>query len=334
MEFYLPVIWATIIAVGVFLYVVLDGFDLGIGIMFLSRRAETERDVMMNSVAPVWDGNETWLIIGGAGLMGTFPLAYATIMPALYLPIMIMLIALVFRGVAFEFRFKADTSKRFWDLAFFGGSFTATFFQGINLGAFVQGFAVTDGVFTGGTFDWLTPFTILVGLSLLPGYALLGATWLIMKTEGELQAHARRMANQLFIIVLIAMGAVSLWMVAFDEGIRQRWFSFPNIFFLAPVPVLTAAVAFNLWRSLRSGHETMPFIMTIAMFALGYVGLAVSRFPYVVPPSISIWDAAAAPNTQLFILVGTVIILPVVLGYTIYVYRVFRGKVRPGEGYH
>jgi len=334
MEFILPIVWGAIIAIGVFLYVVLDGFDLGIGILFLSRRAEAERDVMMNSVAPVWDGNETWLIIGGAGLMGTFSLAYATIMPALYLPITIMLIALVFRGVAFEFRFKADSSKKFWDMAFFGGSFTATFFQGINLGAFVQGFNVENGVFAGGAFDWLTPFTILVGLSLLPGYALLGATWLVMKTEGSLQAHARTMANQLFIIVLIAMGSVSLWMVAFDAGIRERWFSLPNIYFLAPVPILTAGVAFNLWRSLRSGHETMPFVMVIAMFALGYLGLAVSRFPYVVPPSISIWDAAAAPDTQLFILVGTLIILPVVLGYTVYVYRVFRGKVRVGEGYH
>ncbi len=230
MEFYLPIIWGGIIAVAVFLYVVLDGFDLGIGILFLSRRAESERDVMMNTVAPVWDGNETWLIIGGAGLMGTFPIAYATIMPALYLPLMIMLIALVFRGVAFEFRFKAERSKKFWDLAFFGGSFTATFFQGISLGAFVQGFDVTDSVFTGGVFDWLTPFTVLVGLSLLPGYALLGSTWLIMKTEGALQAHARRMVSQLFIIVLMAMGTVSLWMVVFDAGIRARWFSLPNIF--------------------------------------------------------------------------------------------------------
>lgn len=334
MEFYLPIIWGGIIAVAVFLYVVLDGFDLGIGILFLSRESEDERDVMMNTVAPVWDGNETWLIIGGAGLMGTFPIAYATIMPALYLPLMIMLIALIFRGVAFEFRFKADRSRKFWDLAFFGGSFTATFFQGVNLGAFVQGIEVTEGIFTGGAFDWLTPFTILVGLSLLPGYALLGSTWLVMKTEGELQAHARHMANKLFIIVLMAMGAVSLWMVAFDQGIRERWFSLPNIFFLAPVPVLTAAVSFNLWRALRTGRETMPFVMAIVLFALGYIGLAVSRFPYVVPPSISIWDAAAAPKTQMFLLVGTLIILPVILAYTVYVYRVFRGKVRIGDGYH
>lgn len=334
MEMALPVIWAGIIALAVFFYVLLDGFDLGIGMMFLSRKAEAERDLMMNTVAPVWDGNETWLIIGGAGLMGTFPVAYATIMPALYLPITAMLICLVFRGVAFEFRFKAERSKPMWDLAFFGGSLGATFFQGVSLGAFVQGFAVAEGGFVGGPLDWLTPFTILVGLSLLPGYGLLGATWLILKTEGALQAHARRLARQLTIIVLIAMAAVSLWMVGFAPDIRERWFTLPNFFFLAPVPMLTAVAAYVLWRSLAAGRDLMPFVMTIALFTLGYGGLAVSRWPYVVPPSVTIWEAASAPETQLFILVGTLITLPLILAYTFYVYRTFRGKVALGAGYH
>lgn len=334
MEFALPIIWAGVIALAVFFYVLLDGFDLGIGMLFLSRKSVADRDLMMNTVAPVWDGNETWLIIGGAGLMGTFPLAYATIMPALYLPITIMLICLVFRGVAFEFRFKADSSKFLWDLAFFGGSLGASFFQGVSLGAYVQGFNVVEGVYAGGPLDWLTPFSILVGLSLLPGYGLLGATWLIMKTTGEMQKHARRMARQFTIIVLIAMGSVSLWMVTFAPDVRERWFALPNFFFLAPVPLLAACAAFTLWRSLAKGHEIRPFVMSIALFGLGYLGLGVSRWPYVVPPSVTIWEAASAPGTQLFILVGALITLPFVLGYTFFVYRVFRGKVTTGTGYH
>ena len=332
MEHLLPIIWAGVIAFGVFLYVVLDGFDLGVGILFLSRETQHERDLMMNSIAPFWDGNETWLVVGGAGLMGTFPLAYATLLPAFYLPVMVMLIALVFRGVAFEFRFKAERSRGVWDLAFFAGATVTTFCQGVMLGAFVQGVKVENGVYAGGAFDWLTPFSILVGLALLPGYALLGATWLVMKTHGQVQAHARRMARVLLLMVMAAMAIISLWMVIFDAGVRERWFSLPNIFWLMPVPALAALAAFVLWRSAATAAETRPFQMAIALFTLGYLGLGVSRWPYVVPPSITIWDAASPPATQGFILVGVAITLPLVLGYTFYVYRVFRGKT--GEGYH
>lgn len=332
MEQLLPVIWAGVIAFGVFMYVVLDGFDLGIGILFLTRADQGERDLMMNSIAPFWDGNETWLVVGGAGLMGAFPLAYAALLPAFYLPIMVMLLALVFRGVAFEFRFKAERSRPLWDVAFAAGATLCTFCQGVILGAFVQGVKVEDGVFSGGAFDWLTPFSILVGLALLPGYALLGACWLIMKAHGPVQSHARAAAGKLLLAVVAAMGVISAWMVIFDAGVRERWFTLPNLFFLMPVPVLAGICALVLWRSLAKGPEARPFQMAVALFSLGYFGLGVSRFPYVVPPSMTIWDAASPPATQGFILAGVALTLPLVLGYTFYVYRVFRGKT--GAGYH
>jgi cytochrome d ubiquinol oxidase subunit II len=326
LENILPVVWAGIIAFAVFFYVVLDGFDLGIGILFLSRKARAERDLMMNSVAPVWDGNETWLVIGGAGLMGTFPRAYAALLPALYLPVIVMLIALIFRGVAFEFRFKADRSQPLWDLAFFVGATLAAFFQGVILGTLVQGVPPEQAP----PAVWLTPFSLIVGVSLVAGYALLGACWLIMKTTGDLQEHARRAARPLLLLVLAAMGIVSLWMVVFHADVRTRWFSLPNLFFLAPVPILAAAAALVLWRSLSRGPDARPFLMAIALFTLGYLGLGVSRWPYIVPPSLTIWQAASPPKTQLFILAGAVVILPMVLGYFAYLYRLFRGKVSGG----
>ena len=329
----LPIIWAGIIAMAVFFYVLLDGFDLGIGILFLSRKHEHDRDLMMNTVAPVWDGNETWLVIGGAGLMGTFPLAYSVIMPALYLPIIIMLIALVFRGVCFEFRFKAEGAKHIWDYAFFTSSTVATFFQGVNLGAFIQGFPVQGHTYVGGAFHWLTPFALVVGLALLPGYALLGSTWLVMKTEGAVHDHMRKISEALLAAVIVGMGIVSLWVVIFFPDIRARWFTLPTFFYLVPVPLLTAGAAFTLWRALRKGNDTLPFVMAMALFALGYLGLGVSRFPHIIPPDITIWDAAAAPSALSFMLVGAAVVLPVVLGYTFYVYRVFRGKLQAGHGY-
>jgi cytochrome d ubiquinol oxidase subunit II len=264
--------------------------------------------------------------------MGAFPLAYATLLPAFYLPVIIMLLALVFRGVAFEFRFKAERSRDLWDRAFFLGATVATFCQGVILGAFVQGVKVENGVYAGGPWDWLTPFSILVGLALLPGYALLGATWLVMKTEGLVQAHVRKMSLRLLVLVMAAMAVISLWMVIFDPGVRARWFALPNIFWLAPVPLLAAGAAFVLWRSLASGPDARPFQMAIALFSLGYLGLGVSLWPYVVRPSLTIWDAASPPVTQGFILAGVAITLPLVLGYTFYAYRVFRGKT--GSGYH
>lgn len=332
-EFALPVIWAGIIAMAVFLYVLLDGFDLGIGILFLTRKAERDRDLMMNTVAPVWDGNETWLVIGGAGLMGTFPLAYSVIMPALYMPLIIMLIALVFRGVCFEFRFKAESSKHIWDYAFFASSTVATLFQGVNLGAFLQGFPVEGHSFAGNAFDWLTPFSLIVGAALLPGYALLGSTWLVMKTEGAVHDHMRKISKGLLAAVIVGMGVVSLWVVIFFPDIRARWFTLPTFFYLMPVPLLTAAAALTLWRALRKNNDTLPFVMAVALFGLGYLGLGVSRFPNIIAPDITIWDAASDVSAQGFMLVGAAIVLPVVLGYTFFVYRVFRGKLRAGHGY-
>jgi cytochrome d ubiquinol oxidase subunit II len=316
------------------MYVILDGFDLGIGILFPLAESERERDQMMNSVAPFWDGNETWLVLGGAGMMVAFPLAYSIILPALYLPVIIMLLALVFRGVAFEFRWLGVTSKPQWTFAFAAGSTLAAFCQGLILGGLIQGIKVENDAFAGGAFDWATPFAMLCGLGLVAGYALLGATWLIMKTEGRIADQARAKARMLLVTVLVLMAIVSLWTpLAFDR-IAARWFSLPNILFFWWVPAATALVAFVAWRSIESGREALPFLASIALFLLGYLGLLISNFPYLVPPSLTIWQTAAAPATHVFMLIGTLVMLPIIFGYTIFVYWIFGGKLREGEGYH
>jgi cytochrome d ubiquinol oxidase subunit II len=332
MEWYLPPIWAAVIGVAVAMYVILDGFDLGIGILFPSA-SERERDQMMRSIAPYWDGNETWLVLGGAGLLVAFPKAYAIIMPALYLPVIVMLLALVFRGIAFEFR-TVSRSKIGWSFAFAVGSTLAAFSQGVILGRLIQGIPVKDGAYAGGPFDWATPFALLCGLALIAGYALLGATWLILKTDGPVAARSRAHAKILLLIVLAFMAAVSLWTPLAQPRIAERWFSLPNFFFLWPVPLVTAATAFGLWRWLAAGRETLPFLAAIALFLLGYLGLVISDFPYLVPPSLTVWDTAAAPASQIFMLLGTLLLLPFVLGYVVFVYWLFRGKVREGESYH
>jgi cytochrome bd ubiquinol oxidase subunit II len=334
MEWYLPVIWAALIGTAVAMYVILDGFDLGVGILFPFARDESERDQMMNSVAPFWDGNETWLILGGAGLLVAFPQAYAVIMPAFYLPVIVMLLALVFRGVAFEFRWVAKTSKYLWNISFAGGSLLAAFCQGIILGALIQGVRVEHGAFAGGALDWATPFALLCGLGIIAGYGLLGATWLVMKTDGTVAKRAREHAQVLLVAVLVFMAAVSLWTPVSFARISARWFSTPNIFFLWPVPLVTALLAFAAWHWLRSGREALPFFATIGLFLLGFLGLVISSYPYLVPPSLTIWDTAAAPASQIFMLIGTLVLLPLILIYTGFVYWLFRGKVRPGEGYH
>ena len=334
MESYLPVIWAAIIGLAVAMYVILDGFDLGIGILFPFAATDHERDQMMNSVAPFWDGNETWLVLGGAGLMVTFPLAYSIILPALYLPVIFMLLALVFRGVAFEFRWIGVTSKRHWTFAFVAGSTLAAFCQGLILGGLIQGIKVENGAFAGGAFDWATPFAVLCGLGLVAGYALLGATWLIMKTDGSVAQRARIEAKLLLLVVLAFMAIVSIWTPLAFERIAVRWFSLPNILFFWWVPAATLLVAFAAWRWLDTGHEVLPFLATIVLFLLGYLGLLISNFPYLVPPSLTIWQTAAAPATHIFMLMGTLVMLPIILGYMIFVYWVFGGKVREGEGYH
>jgi len=334
METYLPAIWAAIIGLAVAMYVILDGFDLGIGILFPFAEADRERDQMMNSVAPFWDGNETWLVLGGAGMMVAFPLAYSIILPALYLPVIIMLLALVFRGVAFEFRWIGVTSKPHWTFAFAAGSALAAFCQGLILGGLIQGIKMENRAFAGGAFDWATPFAVLCGLGLVAGYGLLGATWLIMKTEGSVAKRAGLEAKLLLIAVLAFMAVVSIWTPLAFERIAARWFSLPNILFLWWVPAATALFSFALWRWLETGREVLPFLATIALFLLGYLGLLISNFPYLVPPSLTIWQAAAAPATQVFMLMGTLVLLPIIIGYMIFVYWIFGGKVREGEGYH
>ena len=334
METSLPVLWAMLLGAAVALYVILDGFDLGIGILFPFAKSDEDRDLMINSIAPFWDGNETWLVLGGGGLLVAFPRAYAVIMPALYLPVIVMLLGLIFRGVAFEFRTVAVTSKKYWTFAFASGSSVAAFCQGLILGGLIQGITVENGAFGGGTFDFLTPFSILCGFGVMTGYALLGACWLIVKTEGSVAERARTQAKLLLIGVLLFMALVSLWTPLAFPRIRARWFSAPNILFLWPVPAITALTAYLAWRWLEAGREILPFIAAIVLFMLGYAGLAISVFPYLVPFSLTIWDAAAVPSTQLFLLLGTLPLLPVILMYTGFVYYLFRGKLREGEGYH
>jgi cytochrome d ubiquinol oxidase subunit II len=333
MEWYLPLIWAAVIGVAVAMYVILDGFDLGIGILFPSGADDRQREQMMASVKPFWDGNETWLVLGGGGLLVAFPVAYAIIMPAFYIPIILMLLALVFRGVAFEFRGLAG-SKTKWNFAFTGGSTLAALCQGVVLGGMIQGVKIENGAFAGGAFDWATPFAGICALGVATGYALLGATWLVMKTEGEVARRARHQAKFLLAAVLVFMGIVSLWTPLTVPSIAQRWFSVPNIFFLWPVPVVTALTAYIGWFGLQRGSDAMPFVSAIGLFLLGYLGLVISWFPHLVPPSLTVWDAAAAPVSQVFMLVGTLILLPIILGYTGLIYWLFRGKVAEGESYH
>jgi cytochrome d ubiquinol oxidase subunit II len=333
MEWYLPLIWAALIGTAVFMYVLLDGFDLGIGILFPTARTESERDQMTRTIAPYWDGNETWLVLGGAGLFVAFPKAYSIIMPAFYLPVIVMLLSLVFRGVAFEFR-HVSYSKTGWNIAFNVGSTLASFCQGVILGGLIQGVAVRDGAFCGGSFDWATPFAFLCGLSLIAGYALLGATWLAMKTEGPVAQRARGQAKVLLLAVLVCMAAVSLWTPLSQSRIADRWFTLPNFYFLWPVPLVTALTAYLAWRWIENGREVPPFLATMALFLLGFLGLVISNFPYLVPPSLTVWDTAAAPASQIFMLLGTLLLLPIILGYVAFIYWLFRGKVREGESYH
>jgi cytochrome bd ubiquinol oxidase subunit II len=335
MDLDLPLVWAIIIGVGVYMYILMDGFDLGVGILFPLGRDEIEQDIMMNSVAPIWDGNETWLVLGGAGLLAAFPLAYAVILPALYIPLLIMLIALVFRGVAFEFRFKAERrSKPWWGRAFHLGSLLATFAQGLVLGGFLQGFHVVGRDFAGGPFDWFTPFALFVGVALVVGYALLGATWLILKTQDDLQARLYRVAPFLVAGVALSFLIVSLWTPLFNPDVADRWFTWPNFLYLSPVPLLAALTILALLHQLDARREVSPFLLSMALFLFGYAGLGVSLWPYLIPPDISLWDAAAPEETQVFLLVGVAFLLPAIFFYTFYVYYIFRGKVTQDVGYH
>ena len=327
-------VWTVILGVGVFMYVLLDGFDLGIGVLFPMARDDDARTLMMATVAPIWDGNETWLILGGMGLLAAFPLAFAVIIPALYFPLLLMLLGLIFRGVAFEFRLKETRHRRWWDIAFCGGSTVATFFQGVVLGMYVQGFTVTGRAFSGTSFDWVRPFPLATGVGLLFGYALLGATWLVMKTEGALQQWARRRAIVALYGVLAFIAMVSVWTPILHPRIAARWFDFPSMLYLSVVPIVTAGIAWATWRALRRDAEYVPFIGAMGLFAMCYLGLGISLFPYIVPYAFTLWDAAAVPSSQMFLLVGTLFLLPIILTYTGWSYWVFRGKVVAGQGYH
>ncbi len=323
----LPLIWYLLIGTAIFLYVLLDGFDLGVGILFPFAPTEECRNRMMNSVAPFWDGNETWLVLGGGGLLAAFPLAYAILMPAFYLPIILMLLGLIFRGVAFEFRFKASgKTRRIWDYSFHFGSLVATFMQGVVLGTFVHGISVEGRAFAGGPLDWLDAFSVMVGVALVAGYALLGATWTIMKTDGETQAWARRCAKYVIVYVALFMGLVSLSMPLMNSDIRQLWFSLPNFLFLQPMPILSLLFFVMLWRDLRSEREFRPFFLTLGIFLMNYIGIGVSTWPWLVPFQVTLWEAAAAPESQSLLLLGTLFLLPCILAYTGYCFWVFRGK--------
>ena len=323
----LPLIWGFLIATAVFLYALLDGFDLGCGILFLFAPSDKCRDRIMNSIAPFWDGNETWLILGGGGMFAAFPVAYAILMPALYLPVIFMLLGLIFRGVAFEFRFKSsEEHRKIWDRAFHAGSLLAAFMQGVILGNFVQGIEVNGRSFAGGPLDWANGFSIVTGLSLIFGYALLGATWLIMKTEDITQSWARGIASYVLVYVGLAMAIVSISMPFIDKRIIELWFSLPNFFYLLPIPLFTALGFVLLWKDLKSSNEVRPFFLTIVLFFLSYLGIGISLYPWIVPFKFTIWEAAAVSTSQSLLLVGVIIFLPIILIYTAYSYYVFRGK--------
>ncbi|WP_306460959.1 cytochrome d ubiquinol oxidase subunit II [Neptunomonas phycophila] len=331
----LSMAWALIIGFGLMMYVLLDGFDLGLGILFPFIDHPDERDVMVNTVAPVWDGNETWLVMGGAALMAAFPLAYSLVLSALYIPLVFMLIGLILRGVAFEFRFKADEHHRpFWDKAFIVGSYLATFCQGAAMGAFIDGFAIENERFVGGALDWLTPFSVFTGISLLVAYALLGSTWLVMKTEGGLQKRMRALSRPITFLLLAVIAGISIWSPIAHPEIASRWFTMPYLLYFSPVPILVVLVAFGILQALNRRAEAMPFIMTLGLLFLGYSGLIISLWPNIIPPDITLQQAAAPAESQRFTLVGALIIIPCILAYTFWSYYVFRGKVRVGDGYH
>ena len=333
-SFSLVPIWTLILGVGVFFYVALDGFDLGVGMLYNFAPDRDARGLIMNSIAPIWDGNETWLILGGMGLLAAFPVAFAIIIPAVYFPILLMLLALIFRGLSFEFRYRDAEHRTFWDHGFAAGSTLAAFAQGVVLGAFIQGFNVQGRQFVGSSFDCFTPFSVFAGIALVFGYALLGSGWLIIKTEGALQDWARALGRRCLIGTVLGIGIVSLWTPYANAGIAARWFSFPNIVYLAPVPLITAGLIWYVWRSLNDRSEYAAFFASLGLFVMSYIGIAISLWPMIVPGHFTLDQAAASPSTQAFLLIGTLFLLPVILTYTAWSYWVFRGKVRSDIGYH
>ena len=333
MDLDLPLLLGLAVGFGVAMYVIMDGFDLGVGILFLFAPEDADRDLMMNSIAPIWDGNETWLVLGGTLLIAVFPVAYATLLPAFYIPLVVMLFALIFRGIAFEFRFRATRFRRVWDWAFSGGSTLAGFCQGLVLGGFIDGVPVRNGAFAGGPFSFLSPFAVVCGLGLIAGYALLGATWLIFKTEGTTGAFGRAAARPALLLTLLFIAVVSLWTPLTHPAIAHRWFDWPNIGFLWPVPIVTALIAYGIWRAIAAEHDGRPFFLSIALFLLAFLGLGISLWPYAVPYAATLWQAASSPPTLRFVGVGVAVILPIILAYVGYAHWIFRGKTTAGTGY-
>jgi len=322
----LPLIWGGLIALAVFVYVLLDGFDLGCGILFPFAGSDKNRSRIMNSIASFWDGNETWLVLGGGGLFAAFPAAYGIIMTGLYLPVTFMLFGLILRGVAFEFRFKAEQRRYIWDVCFHIGSVVAAFMQGVMLAALVQGLEVKDRLFAGGQFDWLTPFAFVCGIAMIIGYALLGATWLIIKSEDKLQNWARKVAYRMLIALMVAMAVVTVSMFFLGVEATTHWFELPTLLYLAPIPLIAIALFYFMRKDLHGEHEYRPFLLTILLFLMSYIGICSAVFPYIVPYAMTMHEAAAADTSLSFMLIGAAIMLPIILSYTAYGYYVFKGK--------
>ncbi|WP_341663953.1 cytochrome d ubiquinol oxidase subunit II [Vibrio sp.] len=327
-------VWYALIGLAVLIYVILDGFDLGIGILFPSAHSEIERDMMMNSIAPVWDGNETWLVLGGGGLFAVFPLAYSVVMPALYAPLILMLLGLILRGVSFEYRFKTKKGKFLWDTAFFVGSLTATLMQGIMLGALLQGIEMEGRAYSGDWFDWLSPFSLFCSLALVFAYVLLGSCWLMMKLPNDLTERYEMIAKRAGVGMVACIAIVSIWLPLQNGLIFDRWFSFPNTLVLLCIPALSAWFIKQLYVSLQNHKALKAYLCGIALFVLAATGFGVSTFPYLIPFSLTYSQAAAPDESLKFLLAGTVFLLPLIMAYSAYTYWVFRGKMKHGEHYH
>jgi len=332
--FWLPVVWAVVIGIALIMYVILDGFDLGIGILFLAARDEAERDQMMHAIVPFWDGNEIWLVLSGVGLFVAFPLAYAIIGPAFTLPLILMVLGLVLRGVAFEFRYALKPHQKFWDRAFAAGSAIAAFCQGAILGRLVLGIEIENNQFAGGPFDWLSPFAIVCGFGVMAGYALFGCAWLMIKTDGVVRERATRHARVALLLAIVFIAIVSLWTPLANARIAERWFTWDNFVLLWPVPLLTALFGLSAWIGTQTSSGLHVFAASINLFLLCVTGLAISTYPYIIPPSVTIWQAAAVSESQIVMLIATVLLLPLILGYTVYVSLKFRGKMNQAVGNH
>lgn len=318
----ITLIWGGLLAFVVLAYIIFDGYDLGVGILIPLMHSDQDRSQMLGSVR-LWDANETWLVLGGGGLFAIFPLAYSIIFPALYIPLIGMLLALVVRGVVSEFRWQNMQHRLVWDFLFFLGSLSAALFQGFILGSLVQGIEVVNNAYAGGPFDWLTPFSAMTGIALVVGYSLLGSTWLALKTQGELQQKAFALIKKICAAMVVMIGVVSIWTPFLRQDYFSRWFTWPEIIYVLPVPLLLLAAIATLFRAVNKQNTWLPFVAAISIFILSYIGLLISIFPYVVPESLTIWQAAAPMASQKFLLPGTLILVPIILAYTSYAHWVF-----------